>query len=308
MSIEIKDIELIDRYLDGNLDASSKEAFNARLQSDASFQQLFSDFKSTNELVKANEMAQIKAQLDSFSYDSPSWWQSNTTKILGVVGVAAVVTTAVWMSSSDNKPAATEKVTVTQTAPSNENSQTAISSQEKSSVSSKPLEQRTIVIQHPADYSPQPLSTPAQGVTPNTNLPIKDENTAPQPNPVPTPSGPAVLPPQQVPVASPSIKDKTPDPAPQPLVPQPQETPVVKNFYLQLPNQNWVYPDYMKNGSLHIVNESGAVMNDLNLNSSSDSWNGTDRYGNTVPSGLYFYQYTDATSGKIYSGSITVVY
>src|SRR6478609_2369609 len=132
MSIEIKDIELIDRYLDGNLDASSKEAFNARLQSDASFQQLFSDFKSTNELVKANEMAQIKAQLDSFSYDSPSWWQSNTTKILGVVGVAAVVTTAVWMSSSDNKPAATEKVTVTQTAPSNENSQTAISSQEKS--------------------------------------------------------------------------------------------------------------------------------------------------------------------------------
>src|SRR6478736_3310613 len=131
MSIELKDIELIDRYLSGSLDAASKEAFTTRLQSDASLQQLLSDVKSTNELVKANEFAQVQAQLDSFSYDSPPWWQSNVTKYLAVAGVAAVVTTAVWMSSSDDKPVSgKENKTVVETASPKEQQTSSVQPEE----------------------------------------------------------------------------------------------------------------------------------------------------------------------------------
>jgi len=301
MSIELKDIELIDRYLSGSLDAASKEAFTTRLQSDASLQQLLSDVKSTNELVKANEFAKVQVQLDSFSYDAAPWWQSNVTKYLAVAGVAAVVTTAVWLSSSDDKPVPVKenKTVVQPSSPKGQQFSVVQPEEVQSATNTKPKTKEQSA----------PVKEDQNWIAPS----IVPDVFVPQENSVPvlssTPTGPAGVPPQQDPVvSSPSTVKTKVDSSNTPPVLLTPEVPVKKDFYVQLPNQYWVYPDYMKNGNLHIVNESGAVINDLTLNGSNESWNGADRYGNTVPSGLYFYKFTDADSGKIYTGSITVVY
>lgn len=305
MSIDLKNIELVDRYLSGDLSAAEKQAFQTRLQSDSALQELLSDFQATNELVKASEMAQIKAQLDSFSYEAAPWWQSTAAKFAGAVAVTAVVMTAVWTSMPNEKPAAKETVAVAQKESVKEKNNTATSPAQKEQ---RQKQTRTIVY-------PPTVRTNSEN-EPSSNFPfvpsviapvdsIKEENAAPL-TPVTTPTGP-VAPPQRDSVAS-NAKGTTTTPGPVNPTPAVEvEAPKQRNFSIQLPTQSWTYPDHMRNGSLRIMNEAGALINELNLNANTDNWNGTDRYGNTVPSGLYFYQYTDA-SGQQYSGSITVVY
>ena len=88
----VNDIELIDQFLQGTLSAHEAAAFSERLQNDATFQELLNDTVAAEEVVKLQELAKIKAELDNFDYsDKSSRFGNNTLTWLGV----AVVSTAI---------------------------------------------------------------------------------------------------------------------------------------------------------------------------------------------------------------------
>lgn len=89
----VNDIELIDQFLQGTLSADETAAFSERLQNDTSLQELMDHTIAADELVKLQELAKIKAELNTFDYSDKTGRQfgNNTLTWLGIAAISTAV-------------------------------------------------------------------------------------------------------------------------------------------------------------------------------------------------------------------------
>ncbi len=101
----LKDIELIDQYLNGQLPATEAQDFAQRLQNEPELMELLEDFQGSDELFKLGELSYVKAELDKYDYNNINnkGWSKTVLSVASLAIISAgIVGTLLYQKTGTN--------------------------------------------------------------------------------------------------------------------------------------------------------------------------------------------------------------